>query len=71
MKIVRFSGLTALVVLGIIFLFLIAAAILALKIIIWLLPVVIIVVAAWVLIYIFNRPKKKSDHIDAEFRIKG
>lgn len=70
-RVVRLTGFGALLVLALVVIFLVAAAFLALKIIIWLLPVVIVALTALVLIYIFNRPpKKRSRNIDAQFRVK-
>lgn len=68
---VRAGGWTAVFVLGAVVLFLLAAAIIAVKIIIWLLPLIIVAVAALALLYIFNRPPKKQGPIDVEYTVKN
>ena len=71
-RIVRLSGSIALLVVACVIIFLVAATYLAIKIVLWLLPLIIVAVAAWVLLYVFNRPPKKpSKNIDVEFRVKG
>ncbi len=71
-RIVRLSGMVALLVVACVIIFLVAAAYLAIKIILWLLPLIIVAIAAWVLLYVFNKPpKKQSPHLDVAFKVKG
>jgi len=71
MRVVRLSGGIVLLAFALVLLIIIAAVYLAFKILLWLLPLIIVAVAAWAILYIFNKPpKERSGHIDAEFRIK-
>ena len=66
----RVIGFGVFVALGLLFLFLLAAAYLALKILLWLLPFIIVVVAVWALMTVFNKPRKKKDALDVKFKVK-
>ena len=67
---IRVVGITALLGLCLIVLVILASIYLAVRIILWLLPVIIVVAAALVLLYLFNKPRRRKNWIDADFRVK-
>jgi choline-glycine betaine transporter len=69
MRIFRVSGTVLLLALAFTLLFLLALAWLAVKVILWLLPFLIIVVAVWLILRLFHRTKKEKGAVDVEFRI--
>ena len=66
---IRFIGLSIFLVLGLLFLFVLIAAYIAFKIVLWLLPLIIIVLCVWAVMVATKKPKKK-DPLDVKFKVK-
>lgn len=74
MRVVRISGTVLLLAIGLVLLFLLAIAWVAIKVVLWLLPLLILAVAAWLILRLFHhetagKKGRKKDAVDVEFRI--
>jgi uncharacterized protein (DUF58 family) len=78
MRVVQISGTVLLLAIVIVLLFLLAVAWVAIKVVLWLLPLLILVIAAWLILRLFHRAQygagkgkagKKKDAVDVEFKI--
>ncbi len=67
---VHIHGLVALAILLFLVLGFLATAYVAVKLVLWMLPLFVVAAVVLLLLFLFNKKRKHHDHIDVDFRVR-